>query len=66
MEERTANIFVVIALGVLVLGGTLFLIGHRLYEDGYRRGQIDCLNGVVRYRLVEGHDRETKWEEVEE
>jgi len=34
------------------------------YEDGYKQGQIDAVNGEIRYGLVEQDDGETLWQRI--
>lgn len=55
------------ALSAGVIVGLLFALGLAMIADphsrGYRAGQIDALNGVVKYELVTHPDKTTSWEE---
>jgi len=35
-------------------------------KTGYKQGQIDAINGNIKYELVEQPDRTTKWKEIKE
>ena len=35
-------------------------------KKGYKQGQIDAINGNIKYELVEQPDRTTKWKEIKE
>ncbi len=48
-------------LGVLVCSLVVDGVGCTHY-DGYRAGQIDAANGVMKYELVEQGDGATSWE----
>ena len=50
----------------IVFGGLLFLLvlvasGSR-YADGVKDGQIDAINGKIKYSLVSQEDNSTIWE----
>lgn len=49
---------VLISFAILV-GFVAFFCGH---DSGYRAGQIDAANGVMKYELVKTDDGETVWE----
>lgn len=42
------------------------LAASSLYTMGYRAGQIDALNGAVKYELHTNDDGETVWREIKE
>ncbi len=54
------------------LAGALIAIGFHLfvecsqYREGYREGQIDAANGVIKYELQEQDDGTTSWGAVDE
>jgi hypothetical protein len=33
-------------------------------NDGYRKGQIDAINGKIKYRLEKNSDSTTEWKEI--
>lgn len=37
---------------------------QQVLEEGYKQGQIDCLNGIVKYRLTENADHTLSWQSV--
>lgn len=49
----------VITLGLLGMMYFFTFAGERI---GYKQGQIDAINGVIKYELVEQEDGSTKWE----
>jgi len=36
------------------------------YNSGYMNGQIDAINGKIKYKLITNKDKSTKWNKIEE
>lgn len=49
--------------------GTLIWLGVILWYDPadthYEKGQIDCINGNIYYKLIEQEDKTKIWEEID-
>lgn len=56
MREFIVGIFLGVVLGVLLISA----VGSR--SVAYKQGQIDALNGNVKYELKKQPDGTTKWE----
>ncbi len=41
---------------------TLGILGAITYNDYYKQGQIDCLNGAIHFKLEKQMDGGTAWE----
>jgi len=38
-----------------------------IYKDwGYKKGQVDCLNGIVKYELQKQNDNSELWVEIKD
>jgi hypothetical protein len=48
---------------VLCMALTIF-IAISNYNDGYKDGQVDAINGKVKYELKENEDKTTEWVEI--
>jgi len=54
--------FIGIFLG-FILG---FLVAVGFYHDvGYKKGQIDAINGIIKYELVDMPDQTKDWRKIE-
>ena len=53
-----------IPAGSIIILIFIFVVVVLLQVNSYKRGQIDCLNGVIKYHLVEQKDTTTKWERI--
>ena len=52
-----------LVIGVCIgVASTLFTLGAITHNDYYKRGQIDCLNGAIYYKLEKQVDGTTDWE----
>ena len=51
-----------IAIGILGLIGIFYLVG---IDDGYKQGQIDCINGKIEYCLIDREDNTKVWNKCE-
>ena len=61
-SEFRRGVFGGFLITFIICGVTaMFLIGH-IRHTSYRQGQIDAVNGVMKYELVEQDDGETVWE----
>ena len=58
-KEVAKGVFYVVAAIVLVMGCILGL--SSMYDYGYRNGQIDAINGIIRYELMEHENGEKTW-----
>jgi hypothetical protein len=54
-----------VMIGVMVATGFLLLIITNVYDSRYMQGQIDAINGNIKYELVEQYDGSTKWKRIE-
>jgi len=57
---------------ILTIITIVFLIGYSGYRvstdihgDEYKKGQIDAINGIIKYELVEHEDMTRTWELIE-
>lgn len=50
---------IILALFML---GTMIIIVTALHDDGYKDGQIDAINGNIKYELVTKPDKSTEWD----
>ena len=46
--------------GIMI--GVLFTVSFML--DNYKNGQIDAINGIIHYELVQQNDGSTNWEKI--
>ena len=46
--------------------GLMFIFIIACYDDGYKKGQIDAINGNIKYELVTNPDKSTKWVRISE
>jgi len=66
MEPRQ---FLLMVLGIIIVG-IMVAVGlscHDIqtFDNGYKRGQIDALTGMVQFRLVTKADSSRTWEKIE-
>jgi len=66
IDSDLKMMFLAALIGVIFGGFGGFSIGFRLFEDDYRRGQIDALSGEIKFKLVEKDDGSKVWEEIKE
>jgi len=67
MKKAEMELVVAILLGLFVLFfGALFIGYNDGVGAGYKRGQVDCLNGKVKYELKTNEDKSVEWVEKEE
>lgn len=65
MVDKVMIFFLGLLTGAIILGVTYDIFNQK-YPDGYRAGQIDCLNGKIYYELRPQHDGTTAWINVPE
>ena len=53
---------------VLCLFAMMFTLesSNRSYSKAYKQGQIDAINGIIKYELVENKDHTTEWKIIVE
>jgi len=64
-EEKALAFLGLIILGCLI-GWAMYEIGKDGYNEGYKDGQVDAINGDIWYELQTNEDGETVFEELEE
>ena len=65
IEELGTGWQLLIMVGLLVLVfGLLLLMSWVWVDEGCKQGQIDCLNGKVKYEKQLNDDGETVWMEI--
>ena len=64
-EDGKEYIFVFIAIMTLLIISGIFVF-QKEQEFSYKQGQIDCLNGKIKYELVKQPDGTTEWKEKKE
>jgi len=68
MNDIGGTIFIVIVALFWLIGLVIGLI--RIVEigevDRYKKGQIDALNGIVKYKLITNKDKTSQWKLIEE
>ena len=62
-DKQTAIFVIIISLTILAIISVTYSLGA---ENGYRQGQIDCINGTINYELVRQDDNTTTWERIDE
>ena len=65
MNDSLIGFIVGWIFGVFFIIAVLCLSGSR-YIDGVKAGQIDAINGKIKYELVKQCDNSTRWELKEE
>lgn len=53
-------------LGVVVGILMCFVVMFAIYMNDYKDGQIDAINGDIKYELVVQKDNSTKWERIKD
>ena len=51
-----------VPIATIVIMILIFVMAMFLQIKSYKRGQIDCINGKIKYYLVEQSDKTMKWE----
>jgi hypothetical protein len=59
MEDLAVDIIMIVACVIIIL-----LIALFEYKDGYKNGQVDAINGKIKYKLEEREDKTTDWVEI--
>ncbi len=55
-----------IALGMIIRLAPEFFIAYSVGKsDGYQMGQIDAINGEIKFQLIKQKGGSTKWEKIE-
>ncbi len=58
---------VTVILTILGVGVLMYMCGHTLgHEAGYKEGQIDVINGKIKYELVTQDNNELWWRSIDE
>jgi len=66
MKTYDIDTLVTVFLGGIVFTlGCVWLLMTLTGQYTYKQGQIDCINGKVRYHLVKQEDGSTSWEHIE-
>jgi hypothetical protein len=60
--ELDALLMVGITMVLCMAFTILVVIGK--YKEGYKDGQVDAINGKVKYELKENEDKTTEWVEI--
>ena len=53
--------FVSIATGILLIFSGMFGLASNIYELSYKKGQVDAINGEIKYELQTNPDSTTTW-----
>ena len=58
---------VIVIIATSLVFGAIFLVSFGpIYNEGYKKGQIDALTGNVKYVLIEKETKEKVWMEKKE
>lgn len=61
------NAFLITVLVGIVVGLFVAGIGNKqIYKYGYKNGQVDAINSIIKFELVVQPNNEKKWVEKEE
>jgi len=52
---------ITIIISIIMFCLAIFLIS---FDHGYKHGQIDAINGKIKYKLVKQNNGSIKWEEI--
>ena len=52
-------------VGALIIS-IVYVLLFALFQDDYKRGQIDAIRGNIKYELIEQDNGESKWEYITE
>ena len=63
MEKETCGLLFVVIVIFAIFFITGFFLGILKGEfSGYKRGQVDAMNGTINYHLVTNADKTTEWQ----
>ena len=67
VRNNDKNSFLVIIIFTLLFFNIVFSVFHSKtgYQNGYKKGQIDAINGIIKYELVEQEDKSFQWRRIE-
>ncbi len=57
---------IVVAILIAAVLFLFFMTASCLIDYGYKKGQVDAINGVIKYELVENSDGSKEWQKIEE
>lgn len=51
-------------IGIIIITFLLGILAGIIFLNDfvYKKGQVDCINGVINYQLVTNPDKSTSWE----
>jgi len=61
MRKVESGLFAAILFVIFL--GALFITYNNGVDVGYKQGQVDCLNGKVKYELKTNEDKSVEWVE---
>lgn len=69
--DKTFDILLGVCIGMLIISGFVFFCAESTkpyeigYDYGYKQGQVDSINGIVKYKLTTNPDKTTYWKRIE-
>jgi hypothetical protein len=64
--DRAGSFILGMTIGLLIMISVFSLLIPKIEEGIYRKGQIDAINGIIKYELILQEDGSTEWEEINE
>lgn len=61
-ENNILGYILFVILFILIIITNTFLF----YDSGYKKGQIDAINGKIEYELIEKENKTKTWEKIKE
>jgi hypothetical protein len=58
------DVLLMVGITMVLFAALTILIVFSKYEDGYKDGQVDAINGKIKYKLEEREDKTTDWVEI--
>ena len=63
MVKETKDVLKAVGIAALFVAG--MIAGIFIMSGNYKQGQVDAINGIIKYELVEQEDGHTEWGKVE-
>lgn len=61
MDNEGCGFSIIIILLAILVSIAMYFNGK---ENGYKQGQIDVVNNIIKFQLVEKEDKTKVWEEI--
>lgn len=66
MEDMNNGILFLVAAMFILSVYSIITVKKQGLEDGYKQGQIDAMQGKIKYRLSRNENGEEVWTKIEE